>query len=162
MKRALPAPLLSVALFALWLMLNAAVNASQLLLAALVAIAVPLLCAPLRPLPVRVRRPAAAFRLIAAVIHDVIASNLEIGWRVLHARTKPPRGAFVRIPLDLRDANALATLAVITTIVPGTVWCELALDRSAFLLHVFDVVDAPAFVAHFKQRYEQPLREIFE
>lgn len=162
MKHVLPAPLLSSALFALWFVLNAEVAASQLLLAAAVAIAVPLLCAPLRPLPVRVRRPGVALRLIAAVAHDVVASNLEIGWRVLHARTKPPRGAFVRIPLDVRDANALAALAVITTIVPGTVWCELAIDRSAFLLHVFDVVDEAAFVAHFKQRYEQPLREIFE
>ena len=161
MKRVLPAPLLSTALFALWLVLNAQASAAQLLLAATVAIAVPLLCVPLRPLPVRVRRPGAVLRLIGVVAHDVVVSNLDIGWRVLHARTKPPRGAFVRIPLDVRDANALAALAVITTIVPGTVWCELALDRSALLLHVFDVGDEAAFVTYFKQRYEEPLRKIF-
>jgi multicomponent K+:H+ antiporter subunit E len=101
-------------------------------------------------------------RLIGVVAHDVVVSNLDVGWRVLHARTKPPRGAFVRIPLDVRDANALAALAVITTIVPGTVWCELAIDRSALLLHVFDVGDEAAFVTHFKQRYEEPLRKVFE
>lgn len=162
MKRVLPAPLLSTALFALWLVLNGEVSGAQVLLAATVAIVIPVLCAPLRPLPVRVRRFGVALRLIATVLHDVVASNVEIGWRVLHARSKPPRGAFVRMSLDVHDANALATLAVITTIVPGTVWCELAIDRSAFLLHVFDVVDEAAFVAHFKQRYEAPLREIFE
>ena len=51
---------------------------------------------------------------------------------------------------------------MITTIVPGTVWSELALDRSRLLLHVFDVDDDAAFVAHFKARYERPLQEIFE
>ena len=66
------------------------------------------------------------------------------------------------MPLALRDPNALAALAVITTIIPGTVWSELALDRSVLLLHVFDVEDEPAFIAHFKARYERPLREIFE
>jgi multicomponent K+:H+ antiporter subunit E len=56
-----------------------------------------------------------------------------------------------------------AALAVITAVVPGTVWCELAPDRSAFRLHVFDVEeDDEAFVARFKARYERPLQEIFE
>ena len=68
----------------------------------------------------------------------------------------------MRVPLDLDDANGLAVLAVITTIVPGTVWCELAVDRSALLLHVFDLDDEDAFVARYKARYERPLMEIFE
>jgi multicomponent K+:H+ antiporter subunit E len=46
--------------------------------------------------------------------------------------------------------------------VPGTVWSELAPDRSALLLHVWDVDEEPAFVARYKARYEKPLREIFE
>ena len=66
------------------------------------------------------------------------------------------------IPLDLRDPLGLAILAMVTTVVPGTVWCELAPDRSALLLHVWDAPDQAAFVARFKRRYEQPLREIFE
>jgi multicomponent K+:H+ antiporter subunit E len=56
----------------------------------------------------------------------------------------------------------LAALAVITALVPGSVWAELAPDRSALLLHVFDVDDEAAFIAHFKSRYERPLQEIFE
>ena len=162
MKRVLPAPLLSVALFVLWLVLNGSVSAGQVVLALALAIAVPILCAPLRPLPVRVRRPLTVVRLIGVVMHDVVMSNVEVGIRVVHARRRPPRGAFVRIPLDLRDANGIAVLALITTIVPGTVWSELARDRSAFLLHVFDLVDEVEFVAFFKRRYERPLLEIFE
>jgi len=51
---------------------------------------------------------------------------------------------------------------MITAVVPGTVWCELAPDSSALLLHVFDVDDAAEFVDHYKSRYEQPLLEIFQ
>jgi multicomponent K+:H+ antiporter subunit E len=68
----------------------------------------------------------------------------------------------VIIPLELRDPVGLAALAMITTVVPGTVWSELALDRSKLMLHVWDVGEEQAFIAHFKARYEQPLREIFE
>ena len=162
MKRIIPAPLLSAGLFVLWLVLNGSVSAGQVVLAAVLAIAVPILSAPMRPQPVRVRRPGVVLRLVAAVACDVVQSNIDVGLRVLRARRRPPHGAFVRIPLELHDANGIAVLALITTIVPGTVWSELARDRSMFLLHVFDLADEAEFVAHFKHRYERPLLEIFE
>lgn len=66
------------------------------------------------------------------------------------------------MPLDLRDPLGLAALSLVTTVVPGTVWSELAPDRSALLLHVWNVGDEGMFVTRFKTRYEKPLREIFE
>jgi multicomponent K+:H+ antiporter subunit E len=62
----------------------------------------------------------------------------------------------------LRDAYGLAALAIITTVVPGTVWTELAVDRSAVLLHLVHTDDAEAYAVYFKERYERPLMEIFE
>ena len=50
----------------------------------------------------------------------------------------------------------------VSTVVPGTVWSELAPDRGALLIHVFDLDDEAAFIHHFKTDYEQPLKEIFE
>jgi multicomponent K+:H+ antiporter subunit E len=118
--------------------------------------------ARLGPHPVRVRRPLAIARLVLVVAHDVIASNFSVAAQVLLARHRLPRSRFVHIPLAMRDPNGIATLALITTIVPGTVWTELALDRSAFVLHVFDVEDEAAFAAYYKARYERLLMEIFE
>jgi multicomponent K+:H+ antiporter subunit E len=66
------------------------------------------------------------------------------------------------VPLELRDAHALAALSMITCVIPGTIWAELAPDRSVLLLHVFDLADRDAFIAHFKRCYEHPLKEIFE
>ena len=50
MKRLLPAPLLSAALFSLWLLLNQDLAGNTLAMAAVLAVAIPLLTAPLRPL----------------------------------------------------------------------------------------------------------------
>jgi multicomponent K+:H+ antiporter subunit E len=162
MSRLFPAPLLSVALFGLWLLLNLSVSPGNLLLGAALGILAPLLMAPLRPQRAHVRRPLVVAKLIARVGIDVVVSNLLVARGVLRASKQPPRSAFVHIPLDLHDAHGLAALSMITTVVPGTVWSELALDRSVLLLHVFDLEDEAAFIDHFKHTYERPLMEIFE
>ncbi|MFL6580551.1 MAG: Na+/H+ antiporter subunit E [Burkholderiales bacterium] len=163
MKRLVPAPVLSLSLFALWLLLNQSISAGHFVIGIVVAVAMPLLAAPFRPVAaVRIRRPSVLLRLVFAVGWDVVMSNIKVGWDVLRYLGRKPASAFVRIPLELRDANALAALAIITTVIPGTVWCELALDRSAVLLHVWDLEDEATFIAHYKSRYEQRLMEIFQ
>ncbi len=162
MKRLLPAPLLSASLLVLWLVLNPPLGAGQAILGAIVAVALPAIAAPLRPLRVRLRRPATVVRLLLIVGLGVLRSNLDVARGIFRSRARPSTGAFVKVPLELTDPSALAVLAMITTVVPGTVWTELAIDHSAVLLHVFDVDDEAAFVADFKARYERPLKEIFE
>ena len=162
MRRLFPAPWLSLALWALWLLLNLSLSAGNLLLGAALAILAPVMFAPLRPLPVRIRRPGVIIKLFFLVGRDVVASNIAVAWGVLRAGKNPPRSRFIKIPLDLRDANGLAALSMITTVVPGTIWSELALDRSVLLLHVFDLEDEAQFIEHFKTAYERPLMEIFE
>ncbi len=162
MKRLLPAPWLSLGLFGGWLLLTRSFSMGQVLMGLGVAVLIPLLIAPLRPRPGPLRRWALLARLILRVGAGVVQSALLVAAGVLHAKSRPPRGAFVVIPLDLHDTHGLAALAMISAVVPGTVWSELAPDRSALLMHVFDLEDEAAFVAHFKTDYEQPLKEIFE
>lgn len=162
MKRLLPSPWLSLGLFGGWLLLTRSFSTGQWLLGVLVAVAVPLLMAPLRPQPGPLRRFGVLLRLILRVGRDVLRSAVRVILGVVRARSHPPRGAFVVVPLDLQDVHALAALAVITTVTPGTVWSELAPDRSALLIHVFDLGDEAAFIEHFKSDYELPLKEIFE
>ena len=99
---------------------------------------------------------------ILTVAYDVLVSNFQVGWGVVTFRSRKPRSSFVIVPIELRDPLGLTALAMVTTVVPGTVWSELALDRSAVMLHVWDVGDESSFVTRFKARYEKPLREIFE
>lgn len=162
LQRWLPAPLLSLVLLLVWMLLQRGGGAGQWLLGAALALAVPLLTRRLRNPPARLRNPRVLVRYVLVVIFDVVMSNLQVGRDVLRLRRRRPQPRFVVIPLDIGHPGALATLALVTTIVPGTVWSELALDRRSLLLHVWDAPDEEAFIARYKARYEQPLREIFE
>jgi multicomponent K+:H+ antiporter subunit E len=162
MKRLLPAPVLSVFLFLLWLLLNQSFSPGQVLIGALLAVWVPMATVSLRPVPVVLHRPGLALRLTAHVLIDVIHSNIDVLKGVLRSDRTPANGAFVQVPLDLRDPNGLAALSVITCITPGTIWSELSLDGSMLLVHVFDLRGEAEFIAHLKGRYERPLIEIFQ
>jgi multicomponent K+:H+ antiporter subunit E len=162
MNRWLPSPFLSVALWALWLLLNDSVEPAHLLLGLFVGWLAPVLVAPLKPQGPRVRKPMVLARLVLRVGAHVVLSAIQVAGGVLRAGRRPPRGTFVQVPLDLRDPFGLAALAIITAVVPGTVWTELAADRSKLRIHVFDLDDEAAFIAHYKADYELPLKEIFE
>jgi multicomponent K+:H+ antiporter subunit E len=87
--------------------------------------------------------------------------NLAVLRFLLFPRLRRHPAAFVYIPLELRDPNALAVLAMIVCITPGTAWAELSRDRSMLLLHVLEVA-MPSHRGPLQARYERPLMEIFE
>jgi multicomponent K+:H+ antiporter subunit E len=162
LKRLIPAPVLSATLVALWLLLARSTTRGDLLVAVALGLAVPLIMGSLRPATLPIRRPLVIVRFVLQVGYDVLISNFKVARGVVGWRWRKPRARFVIIPLELRDPRGLAALAMVTTVVPGTVWAELASDRTALMLHVWDVDEEDAFIAGYKQRYEKPLREIFE
>jgi multicomponent K+:H+ antiporter subunit E len=162
MRRWLPAPLLSLALMALWLALARPIGPGDLLLALLAGLLLPAVFAPLRPERPRARRPFTALRLIAVVCWDSWLSNLQVLSGVLRGQRQPPNSRFVRVPLELRDPTALAWLCTITTFIPGSLWCEMAPDRAMVIIHVWDAPDEARFIDDYKRRYEQPLMQIFD
>ena len=141
MKRLIPSPPLSVALLVVWLLLNQSLEASTLVSGLLLAVAVPLLTKGLRPATVRMRRPGVALRLAGVVLYDMSLSVFAVARALLTRRSDRIHSEFLRIPLDLRDPNGLAVLAMIMCLTPGTAWGEVAFDRSTLLIHVFDLDD---------------------
>jgi multicomponent K+:H+ antiporter subunit E len=73
-------------------------------------------------------------------------------------RLKP---GFVEVPLELAHPDAVALLASIIAITPGTVVADIDDARTRILVHVLDLEDPGQLVAEIKQRYERPLKEIF-
>ena len=161
MSRLLPSPLTSAVLFVAWLLLNGSASTGHLLLAALLAIAIPLAAAPVRGERARIRHPGAAMRLAMVVLWDIVVSNVEVARRILgpESRLKP---AFVWVPLSIRDPHGIAALAGIITLTPGTLSSDLSEDQRHLLVHALHVDDAQALVASIKSRYEAPLMHIFE
>ena len=162
MKRLFPAPLLSVALFVLWLLLNHSVSKGHIVLGAILGLMIPVLTRGLRPFPVRVRHPWTILKLFLTVVADTSASNFQVVRFLLLPKMRKHQAAFVHVPLELQDPNGLAVLAMITCITPGTAWAEISRDRSVLLMHVLEVDDPQTIVEHVKTKYERPLMEIFE
>jgi len=160
MKRWLPAPLLSVTVFVVWLLLVATVEPAHLLLAAILAVLLPLVAQRLREDTAHARRPGVAARLVLVVLWDIVLSNIEVARRIL-GRESRMRPAFVWIPLDITNRHGISALAGIITMTPGTVSSELSPDQRHLLVHFLHLEDADAAIAHIKARYEAPLREVF-
>ena len=161
MKRLLPAPLLSAALLLCWLMLNQSGSAGNWLLGSALAVAVPWFTERLRPDKPHLKAWGTVLSLGGVVLKDIVLSNVEVARRVLGPEAVLSPG-WVWVPLDIRDPHGIVALAGIITLTPGTLSAELSEDRRHLLVHAFNLGDAPALVADIKQRYETPLREIFE
>jgi multicomponent K+:H+ antiporter subunit E len=162
MKRRIPL-LLASALLCLWLLLNDTLELGHILLGTLIAVLLALGVASMRPLQARMRRLSLLIKLIFTVLLDIVRSNIAVARVILGlVRDREVKSGFLDIPLDLRDPHGLAGLAMIVTSTPGTVWAELTPDGSTLMLHVLDLRDEAALIRTIKQRYEQPLREIFE
>lgn len=154
---------MSVALVLVWLLLNNTVEIGQIVLGIVLAVSLVVAAAPLRPLQPHLRRADVAVRLFVRVVVDIVQSNFAAARVILGlVRNRAVRSGFMVVPLDLRDPHGLAVLAMIITSTPGTVWQGLSADRRELTIHVLDLVEEVYWVRKIKQRYEQPLREIFE
>ena len=160
MRSLLPAPLLSLAVAVVWLLLVGTVAPAHLLLAVVLAVLLPLVAQRLRPERANMHRPLLAAMLALRVLGDIVVSNIEVARRILGPESKL-RPGFIWIPLEVRNPYGIATLAGIITMTPGTLSSELSADRRHLLVHCFHLEDAAATIAQIKRRYESPLREIF-
>ena len=156
-----PAPLISAALLATWLLLNGSLSAGHVVLGAALAIIVPWFTQRLRPDSTRLKRPGVALRLAAVVAKDIVLSNIEVARRILGPESAI-RPRFVWVPLHIRDPHGIVALAGIVTLTPGTLSSDLSDDRRHLLVHAFNAGDEAALIAEIKTRYEAPLMEIFE
>jgi multicomponent K+:H+ antiporter subunit E len=161
MKSLFPAPLLSLCVFVVWLLLVGSVEPGHLVLASVQAVLLPLLAQRLRVGNAGVRRPLVAIRLLLVVLWDIVVSNIQVAKLILGRESNIHPG-FLWLPLEVRNPHAIATLAGIITMTPGTLSTEVSADNRFLLVHCFSLDDEAGTIAQIKQRYEAPLKEIFE
>jgi multicomponent K+:H+ antiporter subunit E len=163
MKRWLPSPWMSALLLLLWLLLNQTMDAANVLLGAVVGVAVPLLSGHLQPLAYpRLAKPAILARLLAMALVEIVKSGFIVGRSILFPGPHGVNAQFIRIPLDLRNPYGLALLSCMINSTPGTVWVEILPGTHDLALHVFDLHDEQWWIDTIKSRYEKPLMDIFE
>lgn len=162
MKRWLPFPIQSAFLFAMWLLLNQTLAPAHVLFAALAAWGLPWWFRGLQPIRAQqVRKPAVIITLFAKVIWDICVSAWDVSVVIWGPRWRRQHSGFMTIPMDMTSPHGLAVLACIINSTPGTVWAELTDDRRYLMIHVLDLRDEAAWRKVIKERYEQPLMEIF-
>jgi len=159
----LPYPVVSLALCALWLLLNQAIDPANLLFGVLLGVAVPLLTRRLQPFGYpRLRAPLTFLRLMSMASVEVVRSCFNVSRIILFKDYDTVNASFIRVPLALRDPYGLAMLSCLINMTPGTVWVEILPERYELSLHVFDLHDQQWWLTTIKERYERPLIEIFE
>lgn len=161
MRRLLPHPLLTVTLTVLWLLLVNQPSAGQLVLGALLGWLIPFATSRFWPEHIRIRHPLTLLRYLAVLVIDIVRGSFHVARLILRgpAHLRP---VFIEIPLALETDLAISLLANTISLTPGTVSALLSEDKRTLVVHTLDTDDAAALIADIKQRYEAPLKKIFE
>lgn len=161
LRRLFPHPGLSFMLVTVWLLLPNTFSLGGLLVGILVGTLVPLLTAPFWPNrpPLRFGWPMIDY--LGVVLWDIVVANFEVARLILFRRNAELRSRWLVIPLELRSAEAITTLAATISLTPGTVSADVAADGRSLLVHALNVPDEASEVARIKARYEARLMRIF-
>jgi len=160
-RRWLPHPVLTAVLVVVWLLLNGTVSAGHVVLGATFGVLIPMFTQRFFPEPVKLSRVGTIMRFLAIVLWDIVIASVSVARLTLGPVSKL-RPRFVRVPVALADDFALTALASTISLTPGTVSAELAPDRAHIIIHALDVADESVLVRTIKQRYEAPIKEIFQ
>ncbi|MBH0080257.1 Na+/H+ antiporter subunit E [Pseudoalteromonas sp. NZS11] len=170
--RWLPTPFRSLFLFMVWLLLNNSVSVGHLVLATIFAILIPVLSFSLREPQPLILKPGLALKQLLIVLYDIVVANLQVALLIL-GPSKNLRPAFIKVPIDLTHDMPITILASSVSLTPGTVSAEVypiaeslpegeEPTQRYLLIHVLDLKDEEALIKQIKQRYEAPLKEIFQ
>ena len=157
----LPHPLLTLLLAVVWTLLQNQVSAGMVVFGLILGIIIPRITAawwPDRPDGVRLFR---FLEYSVVVLWDIMVANVQVAWIVLTRPNSKLRPAWVVVPLDLRQPEAITILAGTITLTPGTVSADLSDEGHSLLVHALDAEDPDAVRDEIKNRYERRLKEIF-
>jgi multicomponent K+:H+ antiporter subunit E len=162
MRRWLPHPAIAAFILGAWLLMKQSLAPAQIMLGAILAVALSALMRRLDLPTSKIRNHRQVLVLAGRVAWDIVRSNFTVFGIILSGRRRRIRSGFVRVPLSLTDGYGLAILACIITSTPGTIWMSYESKERVLLIHVLDLVDEATWIRTIIERYERPLREIFE
>lgn len=162
LKKFLPHPHLTLLLTVVWLLLANAYTINSLVFGLLMGLVIPWITAPYWPDRPVIRNFPGIVEYIAIVMWDIIKSNIAVAKIVLFVPNDKLQPAWVTVPLDLHEPEAITVLAGTITMTPGTLTAELSADGHSLLVHCLHAPDPDGVRDEIKERYERRLKEIFE
>ena len=157
----MPHPFLTLILAVVWILLQNEISAGMVVFGVILGIIIPWGTSvwwPDTPHGFRMGKMA-TYSLV--VMWDIIVANIEVAWIVLTVPNAKLKPAWIVIPLELREPEAITLLAGTITLTPGTVSADLSDEGHSLLVHVLHTDDPDAVRDDIKTRYERRLKEIF-
>lgn len=157
----LPHPLLTILLAVVWVLLQNKISSGMLVFGIILGIIIPRAMAvwwPDRPGGFRMSKMISYSFL---VMWDIVVANIQVAWIVLTVPNAKLKPAWIVVPLELREPEAITVLAGTITLTPGTVSADLSDEGHSLLVHVLHTDDPDGVRDEIKKRYEQRLQEIF-
>jgi len=156
----LPMPFHTLLLFVVWLLLNNSMSAGHMVLALFFAIAIPLLVNGMRDEHPKILKPWKAILYVLMVMKDIVVANVEVALWII-GPVKKLKPGFVAIPISIQSDLGITILASTVSLTPGTVSAEVSEDKQWLYIHALHLDNENELIETIKQRYEQPIKEIF-
>ncbi|MEB8387323.1 Na+/H+ antiporter subunit E [Rhodobacteraceae bacterium KMM 6894] len=157
----LPHPFVTLILTVVWTLLQNDVSPGMVVFGLILGILIPWGTAVWWPDTPRGFRLGRMVLYSIMVMWDIMVANVHVAWIVLTRSNASLRPAWVVIPLDLKQPEAITVLAGTITLTPGTVSADLSDCGHSLLVHALDCPDPDAVRDEIKDRYERRLKEIF-
>jgi multicomponent K+:H+ antiporter subunit E len=156
-----PHPAMTLILAIVWMVLQNKLSFGMAVFGLILGVIIPRMTAvwwPDRPSGFKIGKMTA---YVILVMWDIMVANVQVAWIVLTRPNSKLRPAWIIIPLDLRQPEAITVLAGTITLTPGTVSADVSNTGHYLLVHALDTPDPDAVRDEIKQRYEARLKEIF-
>ena len=157
----LPHPFLTLILAVVWVLLQNSVTAGMAVFGLILGIIIPRLTSVWWPEAPQRFNLTRMVRYSGIVIWDILVANIEVAWIVLTVPNAKLKPAWIVVPLELRQPEAITVLAGTITLTPGTVSADLSDEGHSLLVHVLHTDDPDKVRDDIKTRYERRLLEIF-
>lgn len=156
-----PHPVMTLLLAVVWIILQNGFSWGMAVFGVILGIIIPRATANWWPDRPSGFRPFKMLAYIILVLWDILVANVQVAWIVLTKPNSKMKPAWIIVPLDLREPEAITVLAGTITLTPGTVSADLSSTGHSLLVHALHAPDPDAVRDEIKQRYEARLKEIF-
>ena len=157
----LPHPFLTLILAVVWILLQNDITAGMAVFGVILGIVIPFATSVWWPEAPQGFRLGKMVSYSIVVLWDILVANVEVAWIVLSVPNAKLKPAWIVVPLELKQPEAITVLAGTITLTPGTVSADLSDEGHSLLVHVLHTEDPDAVRDDIKTRYERRLLEIF-
>lgn len=157
----LPHPFLTLLLAIVWTLLQNQVSAGMVVFGLILGILIPWGTSVWWPDTPKAFRWGKMIPYCCMVTWDILVANIQVAWIVISVPNDKLKPAWIVIPLELVEPEAITILAGTITLTPGTVSADLSDGGHSLLVHVLHTDDPDAVRDEILTRYQRRLKEIF-